>query len=191
MNQIFGSFIEQKEGHGEYLKIGFHPNSIPLQQRWRNNGLSADFLAGYLSTFFPGDDQASTARQAEIKDAISFIANELLENAMKFSYASAQHTVIIEMFLDFNAVRLYTVNDIAPERVEPFQQFIGRILTVDTNDLYIQQLERNASVAGNSGSGLGFLTMINDYGAHLAWQFARPAQTVDRVSLTTMVLLPV
>ena len=191
MNQLFGNFIEQTEGHGEYLKIGFHPSSIPLQQRWRNNGLSADFLAGYLSTFFPGDDQASAARQAEIKDAISFIANDLLENAMKFSHALSQHTVTIEMFLDVNAVRLYTVNDIAPERVGPFQQFIDKLLTVDTNDLYIEQLERNATAEGDSGSGLGFLTMINDYGAHLAWQFSSPAETAGRVVLTTMVQLPV
>lgn len=191
MNQLFGNFIEQREGHGEYLKIGFHPSSIPLQQRWRNNGLSADFLAGYLSTFFPGDDQASAARQAEIKDAISFIANELLENAMKFSHALSQHTVTIEMFLDVSTVRLYTVNDIAPDRVEPFQQFINKVLTMDTNDLYIEQLERNANAEGDSGSGLGFLTMVNDYGAQLAWQFSHPAETAGRVVLTTMVQLPV
>ena len=43
MAQIFGNFIEAKEGSGEYLKISFHPASAPLQQRWRNNGLSAAF----------------------------------------------------------------------------------------------------------------------------------------------------
>ena len=57
MTQTFGKFIERQEEYGEYLKIGFSPTSIPLQQRWRNNGLSADFLADYLSTFFPGKDR--------------------------------------------------------------------------------------------------------------------------------------
>lgn len=191
MIQSFGEFIEQQEGDGEYLKIGFRPSSITLQQRWRNNGLSADFLAGYLSTFFPGEDNAATARQAEIKDAISFIANELLENAMKFSFASSQHTVTIEMFLDTDAVRLYTANGIAPDAVAPFQQFIGKLLTCDTNELYIEQLERNANAEGDTGSGLGFLTMINDYGARLAWNFSRHAQVQEGVLLTTMVRLPV
>ena len=73
MAQIFGDFIETSEDNGEYLKISFHPGSTSLQQRWRNNGLSADFLAGYLSTFFPGDDRSSAERQSNIKDAISFI----------------------------------------------------------------------------------------------------------------------
>jgi hypothetical protein len=193
MKQILGNFIEPEEGHGEYLKIGFLPSSIPLQQRWRNNGLSADFLAGYVSTFFPGDDQASNARQAEIKDAISFIANELLENAMKFTHTSAHHTVTIEMFLQADVIRLYTINCIDPEQIDDFQQFIGRLLTADTNALYTEQLERNADAdaEGDGASGLGFLTMINDYGASLAWKFTALGQDRDDIALTTMVRLPV
>jgi hypothetical protein len=153
--------------------------------------LSADFLAGYVSTFFPGEDPASTARQAEIKDAISFIANELLENSMKFSLAASRHTVTIEMFLDANAIRLYTANSIAPETIESFQQYIGRLLTEDTDQLYTEQLERNANNENGSGSGLGFLTMINDYRALLAWKFEHRLEDTDEVSVTTMVRLPV
>jgi hypothetical protein len=191
MKHTLGNFIEPEEGHGEYLKIGFLPSSIPLQQRWRNNGLSADFLAGYVSTFFPGEDQASTARQAEIKDAISFIANELLENAMKFTHASAHHTVIIEMYLQADVIRLYTINCIAPDRIEPFQQYIGRLLTEDTDALYTEQLERNASGENEGASGLGFLTMLNDYGVVLGWKFGSLARDGEDVALTTMVRLPV
>jgi len=191
MKQTLGNFIEPQEGHGEYLKIGFQPSSITLQQRWHNNGLSADFLAGYMSTFFPGDDQASTARQAEIKDAISFIANELLENAMKFSYAQSQHTVTIEMFLDVDVIKLYTVNSIAPDKIGSFQQFIGRLLTEDTDALYTEQLERNATGENEGASGLGFLTMLNDYGANLAWKFTPLVPGGGGVALTTMVRLPV
>ena len=75
------------------------------------------------------------------------------------------------MFLDVDAIKLYTINSIAPDRVEPFQRFIGRLLTEDTNALYTEQLERNATDQGDGASGLGFLTMINDYNARLAWQF--------------------
>lgn len=191
MKQILGNFIEPEEGHGEYLKIGFQPSSITLQQRWHNNGLSADFLAGYMSTFFPGGDQASTARQAEIKDAISFIANELLENAMKFTHPSSHHTVIIEMYLQADVIRLYTINCIGPDRVEPFQEYVGRLLAADTDVLYTEQLERNASGENEGTSGLGFLTMLNDYGASLAWKFSGEAQDGEDVALTTMVRLPV
>ena len=93
MAQIFGEFIEQQGADGEYLKIGFSPTSLPIQQCWRNNGLSADFLADYLSTFFLGEDATSAERQAEVKGAVSYVANELLENAMKFSYAPSHHAI--------------------------------------------------------------------------------------------------
>ena len=191
MAQIFGDFIEVKEGGGEYLKICFHPASAPLQQRWRNNGLSADFLAGYLSTFFPGDDPVSNDRQTEIKDAISYIANELLENAMKFSYASSNPTVSIEMILEAENISLYTINSFDPGTIQHFQQFIQRVLTEDTNALYLEQLERNAEDDGDDSSGLGFLTIFNDYGANMAWRFSDGDQDGDDVTVTTMVRLAV
>ncbi|MDH5534099.1 MAG: DUF6272 family protein [Betaproteobacteria bacterium] len=191
MAQTFGKFIEQQSGHGEYLKIGFYPTSIPLQQRWRNNGLSADFLADYLSTFFPGDDPASAERKKEIKDAVSYVANELLENAMKYSYASSQHRVSIEMFLESHAVSLYSINGVAPDGIEPFQRFIQRLLSEDLDKLYTEQLERSAADESGAASGLGFLTMLNDYKATMAWKFSSPAPNSDEVAVTTMVKLPV
>lgn len=187
MAQIFGNYIEKEKGTGEYLKIGFHPSSIPLQQRWRNNGLSADFLADYLSTFFPGEDPSSAARQAEIKDAISYIANELLENAMKFSYGSEHQLVGIEMFLETGSISLYTLNCMNPTEVGSFQAFLKRLLTEDVGKLYLEQLELNAENDGDGASGLGFLTMLHDYGATLAWKFDDDGQDVS--SVTTMVKL--
>ncbi len=191
MTQRFGKFIERQAGSGEHLKIGFSPSSVPLQQRWRNNGLSADFLADYLSTFFPGEDPASTERQAEIKDAVSFVANELLENAMKFSYAPAQYSVSIEMFLEADVISLYVTNCFDPATLGSFQAFIERLLTEDPDELYMAQLERNAADDQQSGAGLGFLTMLNDYGATLAWEFADLGQEENGVTVTTMAQLQV
>lgn len=171
MTQLFGDFIET-EGHAEeYLKIGFSPSSIPLQQRWRNNGLSADFLAGYLSTFFPSEDNESPNKQAEVKDAVSYVANELLENAMKFSYAPAQHSVSITMQLDANSIRFYVTNSVDPQSITGFQHFVQELLNGDPDELYMERLMQNAEAESAGGSGLGFLTMINDYHAKLGWKF--------------------
>ncbi len=87
MIEIFGDFSESKLNNEEFLIIGFSPTSIPIKQRWRNNGLSADFVADYLTTFFPvsDEDPSTRERQVEIKGAVSYIANELLENAMKYN----------------------------------------------------------------------------------------------------------
>ena len=191
MTRIFGHFIARQDDQGEYLKIGFSPTSIPMQQRWRNNGLSADFLADYLSTFFSGDNHAAAERQAKLKSTINYVVNELLENAMKFSYASAQHAIGLAMYLEPDAVSLYVTNSVDPHAVESFQQIIARLLTEDIDTLYLEQLTHNAESDNAEGSGLGYLTMLHDYGVALAWQFAPSLQDPNVIIVTTMARLSV
>lgn len=191
MTQTFGDFVAPTQEHQEYLKIGFSPSSISLQARWRNNGLSADFLADYLSTFFPGEDNKALDRRAEIKDAVAYVANELLENAMKFSYEPAHQAVNITMQLASDQVLFYVSNSVDPTTVDRFCCFLQRLLSEDPNDLYIERLMANAESDSEGGSGLGFLTMINNYRANLAWRFESPAENPDLVTVTTLVQLPV
>src|SRR5438132_5726549 len=189
MTQTFGNFIERKDERLEYLKIGFSPTSLPIQQRWRNNGLSADFLADYLTTFFPGDDRAVAERHAGLKSAVSYVANELLENAMKFSYAPSQHAISIAMYLEAEAVSLYVTNSVDPHAVASFQQAIARLLTEDTDTLYMAQLTHNTESDSADGSSLGYLTMLHDYGVALAWKFAPSLRAPDVIMVTTMARL--
>lgn len=196
MSETFGDFIEERNGK-EFLMINFSPNSIPLKQRWRNNGLSADFLADYWSTFFPttSDNESAINQQAEVKNAVGYIANELLENAMKFSHGPAQYPVSIGLHLHHNELRFYVTNSVDPDTVENFKQFIHQLLTEDPDELYLQQLEANADdeTLVQGGSHLGFLTMINDYGATLAWKFDKVVaeDTTNIMTVTTMVKLVV
>ena len=190
MTQVFGNFVEMEEFKQEYLVIGFSPTSIPLQQRWRNNGLSADFLADYLSTFFPGEDAESLEQQTEVKDAVSYIANELLENAMKFNHLPSQYSVSITMQLDQDNLRFYVTNSLDPASLPAFQRFIQTLLQEDTSELYAKKLMQNFADEPTSVSGLGFLTMINNYGAELAWKFGSPPAYPNVNIVTTMVRLP-
>jgi len=79
-------YRSQPTGRCEYLTMAFSPLNTPLRSRWRNNGLSADFLGDYVITFLPADavNPATERLQNEIKHAVTYIANELLENAMKY-----------------------------------------------------------------------------------------------------------
>jgi len=171
MPEILGNFIEVKESK-EYLIINFSPNEMPIQQRWRNNGLSADFLSDYWSTFFPDDGKSTERRQAEIKNAIAYIANELLENAMKFSYQPINYDITIGLYLFREELRFYATNSMDPSRIDEFKAFLNEVLSEDPDELYIRQLEKNAAQPEDKPtSRLGFLTMINDYGVSLGWKF--------------------
>jgi hypothetical protein len=192
MQQTFGDFVKERDGQ-EYLEVHFSPTSVPLQQRWRNNSLSANFLAEYWTTFFPAQDLPSQRRQQEIKGAIGYIANELLENIMKFSYKPANYPVTLGLYLYQDAFRFYTRNAIDPQEVAGFQARIQKLLSEDTQALYMQQMEQNALEAGKTSSQLGLLTLINDYGARLAWLFETLADDSEPelTIVTTMVELAI
>ncbi|MEG4117064.1 DUF6272 family protein [Microcoleus sp. N9_B4] len=192
MTQIFGDFIEQPASQ-EYLIIGFSPSSIPLKQRWRNNGLSADFLADYLTTFFPGNqnEPSTIERQAEIKSAVSYIANELLENAMKFNDETSEYPIDIKLQLKSDGVIFSVANSISPQAVDKFQAYIQQLLASEPSELYIQRLEKNAAEESCTNSGLGFLTMLTDYNAKLGWKFQTMQKHPEVIAVTTMVQLTV
>ena len=192
MIEIFGDFIERKNSQ-EYLIVGFSPSSIPLKQRWRNNGLSADFLADYLTTFFPGnqDDSSSLTRQAEIKSAVSYIANELLENAMKFNDENSQYPIDLKLQLHKDGLIFSVANSISPPSVDKFQRYIQKLLVSDPSEMYIEKLEKNAADESSTDSGLGLLTMLNDYSAKMGWKFETVQKDPEVIAVTTMVQLTV
>lgn len=190
MVQIFGDFIEELPVRPEHLTVQFFPSSVPLKDRWRNNGLSADFMADYFATFFPGDEESTrkNSKQVEIKSTVSYIANELLENAMKFSDETALAPVTLTLQMQENKITFTATNTVPPEKLSNFQSFLEELTTSDPSELYLQQLEKNAMDEG-IGSGLGLLTIMNDYLAKVGWKF-QPAHTQPEVmTVTTMVQL--
>ena len=189
---IVGNFscLNASTADGEYLNMAFQPNSIPLKQRWRNNGLSADFLGDYVTTFFPKvDDVPETAtRQAEIQAAVSYVANELLENGMKYSDINSGVAIGISLFLFDDHIIITEVNPTSAEQSKAYKDFVDRLSESDPMEMFMEQLE--AKAMDDSSSGLGFLTMINDYGAELSWQFDYSSGG-DVVTITSEVRIPV
>lgn len=186
---VFGSFVQNLPPSQEYLILSFSPGSIPLRQRWRNNCLSADFLADYLSTFFLGSDdqQPDSQKQAEVKSAVSYIANELLENAMKYGLEKSPFPISIQIHLNPELIIFQQTNSIHFEQVQKFQAHIEKLINGDPGELYILQLEKN----DGEQSGLGFLTMLNDYGAELGWKFEDLPEESSEMAVTTMVQLTI
>lgn len=198
MYEIFGDFREDlpKSEH-EFLQIGFSPSSLTIQQRWRNNGLSADFAADYLATFFPisSDNPTARRRQVEIKSAVSYIANELLENAMKYSIEASKYSIKFGLHLleEGPEVRivLHTINYVSGDTLKKLHNFIDHFLSTDPEEFYIQQLEKNAADGISATSGLGLITMKNDYQAELGWKIEPVPGDRLIATVTTMVQLTV
>jgi hypothetical protein len=192
LKQILGDFIQKLPPSQEYLILSFSPGSIPLRQRWRNNCLSADFLADYLSTFFLANEhQQVNDKQAEVKSAVSYIANELLENAMKYGVEMSPFPISIQIHLSPDLIIFQLTNSIPAQQTEKFHTYIKTLLNSDPGELYITQLEKNALENNHGESGVGLLTMLNDYGAKLGWKFETLSQESAEIAVTTMVQLAI
>jgi len=71
------------------------------------------------------------------------------------------------------------------------QGLIQEITSRDPSDLLIERMERNAEDPDSTGSGLGLLTLVNDYGVRLGWTIEPQAagasvqiRTIANVTLT-------
>ena len=188
---IYGEFLEPLPSTDEYLIINFSPTSGDRKTHWRNNGISADFLGDYFSSFFPisKDTQAKIDKRDEIKSTVSFIANELLENAMKYSDQTFKLPVSIALHLYEEELVFVAANYTHIEFAEKYQKFIQEIVNSDIDELYTKQMELAAT--GESGSSMGLLTMINDYSADLGWKFKPLADKPEILQVTIMVRLDV
>ncbi len=191
MAQTFGNFVEDESSSPEYLVIGFSSNSIPLKQLWRNNGLSASFIADFLIPFFPiTEDVPDEVKQRDrVIGAVRYIANELLENAMKFSDETSQYPISIKLDLKRDRLIVQTTNAIAPQQISSFQALIQDFLSCDPHERFMHQLEKNTK-EGWSSSGLGLLTIMNDYAGIPGWKFEKIQQDPPIATVTTSVQLP-
>lgn len=195
MIQIFGEFIDELPKQDEYLTIGFSPSSRPLKKRWKNNGLSADFIAEYFRTFFVSetddDDDDDDVATENLRDAVKYIANELLENAMKFQDENVPFTARIGFSLYNDKLVFCVTNGINNQQVESFQAFINKLLTKNPDDLYIEAMRLNARQGIDSPSRLGLLSMVCDYSAKLGWKFETLQNNPSVMTVSTMVCLEV
>ncbi|QQE67184.1 hypothetical protein GFS31_38960 [Leptolyngbya sp. BL0902] len=189
--QTFGDFQDEAIVSREYLTIVFSPSSLPLRERWRTNRLSANFLADYFSTFFPGEGQPAGMNdpKSELMGIITFIANELLENAMKFSDVAATEAVMLTLQLYPNRLVFLTKNQVSEATKSQFLSFIQNLIISDPSELYIQHIEQQAMDEASTSSGLGILTIVNDYAARIGWRF-EPVEGAG-TSVTTKVQLEI
>lgn len=196
MHQTLGDFIDAFPPDQDALVLSFTPTSEHIRHRWRSQRLSAHFVADYLTNFLPLDDKNPDTEKhvKEVKGAVGYIANELLENAMKFNLDSKRNKVKLGVHYLEGPTPLavmFTTNTVAPTGAAKFQTFIQKLLAADPEEMYMQQVEASLEDENAGMSGLGYLTMINDYQAKLGWRFESLPSHAELISVTTVVQLPV
>jgi hypothetical protein len=175
----------------EYLALSFSPLSASLRSRWRNNGLSADFLGDYVTTFLPAAEETQGGRMKtnEIRHAVAFIANEFLENAMKYHDRDVSVPIGIRLELKSDQITVHASNGISADQIARYKLFIEHLQVQDAANLIVKQLEASAHDPESAESCMGLLTMMNDYGARLEWSFEADPVYGGAMTVTTSAVL--
>ena len=155
----------------------------PLELSWHHCATTSDFVADIFALRF----QSSRNDYLEVRHSIGYLVNELIENAVKFR---ATGEIMIEASMDTDTFKLKVSNHVNGDTAAEFKTLLAEITVGDPGDLLIQRIEANAADPEKTRSGLGLLTLMNDYGAHLAWIFSS-ADEKDRVFLETYASIPV
>jgi hypothetical protein len=159
---------------------------------WLNNGLSADFLGDYVTTFLPtnGGEPALENRQNEIKHAVTYIANELLENAMKYHQPDVEIPIRIHLELASDHITVSVSNGISVVQAEHYKAILEHLQEGDAGDLLLRQQEESANSVDSTVSRLGLLTIMGDYDAKLDWRFDVHSTLSGSMTVTTSGVLP-
>ena len=162
-----GSFDDSPAGAGVSDAL-LAMDAGDLAQSWRRCSLTADFLARYYSYYFPYREKAkdSISREAA-ENSISYILNELVENTAKYSDARDAR-VRVAVHLRESDILFVVSNHVSEGRAGELLRIARDLMGGNPEELYMQQLEKETDA-----SGLGYLTMINDYGAVLGFKLEK------------------
>lgn len=185
MSTCIGDFREFTSQGGARVTLVFYP--ADFQVRWSQCSATADFFAEYFAAVpacKPADDDA----RAEFIGTVSYVVNELVENAVKFSVGER---VEITVGLDRGELVVLVENQLLAATVDVLQATFAELAAGDPQELLFARVEANAENPEAGGSGLGFLTMMSDYNAKIGWRFSPVADNPNNVLLETMARLEV
>ncbi len=144
------------------VNLSFSLPALEVMSFWCRCGLIANFGASYMAVAHPS--------KKNIANSLSFILNELLENAVK--YAQPQDSLIdLSLLHKEDCIIIDISNPIAQEKLDPLEKMARNLVDADyVNEKYIDLLI--ATGKSNDKSGIGLLTIINYYQAVLSFRIS-------------------
>ena len=137
----------------------------PLTVNWQHASATCEFLGDIFAIRHAKNGQ----EYSEARHSIIYLVNELLENAIKFRTPG---DIEVWCSLENGNFELIVRNPTSNAVASRFQSLLSELTGRDPGELLIERIEANAADANSSASGLGLLTLMNDYGARLGWHFS-------------------
>jgi hypothetical protein len=186
--QYIGDYDSLPFAPAVQLNLSFSQSLFLLN--WSNCGRLADLLARLFAPLC----QDLTGEQAglpveEAASAISFVGNELIENALKFHHNPAL-PLSLKVSLYPSRLVFQVSNNISSRAGAAFKKYLRRVVNGDPTELLLEKMEENALDPAGNSSGLGILTILSDYRAKAGWKFETLSGQPDEITVHSMVQLP-
>lgn len=161
---------------GNYLHRAWDESEIEVHVSkslapWDFANRAAHFLAEWLRPMVASEHLAP--------DAIDYVLNELLENAVKYA---AEGKIEVRAALQPAQLSLSLRHSVSAARSETFAAKAKALIERDPFELFTEIVENNGDQQVSTGAGLGLVTMINDYGASLGFVFQSLSQQHHQVT---------
>lgn len=153
----------------------------PIQLSWQHCTATSEFLGEFFAFLNAADERKFN----EKRHSIGYLANELLENAIKFRSAG---DILVQTSLQDARFEMRVVNCVDAAVAERFKTLLDEITSRDPSELLIERMEANAADPESHASGLGLLTLMNDYDVQLGWTF-EPKDSGETFQLETFAAL--
>ncbi len=135
---------------------------------WQQGPRLTDYVCRYSLSLL--EERIAPTQQQELAAGLNFALSELLENVAKFA---SDDSVDIRVDGSGAELVLSVENALDARAALGFAERAEEIANGDPLTMMLEQVEAQAEQPEVSGSGLGLLTMINDYDARVGWCFQR------------------
>jgi hypothetical protein len=145
-----------------------------LVAHWKRCGVTADWLANYFAPDFEPEIRESA------KSMLSTVANELLENAVKFSEREHESIHVVVEY-DGLVLRIETTNPASSASAALLKSTLDALSREPLDALFAQRI---ADGNVEKAPGIGLLIIRRDYGARLRVRLTPRPDGLQNVRLT-------
>jgi hypothetical protein len=155
----YGTFLDRPPSSA-LGRFEVHFTPLDFVVNWARCGLTADYLGAAIAYAFERRDAAALV--------LSTVANELIENAVKFSDDKRCDARITVLHYG-DIVSVETVNMTDARRARELEAFAAELERREPEAMFRERVARTTR-PGESASGIGLLVVKKDYSAALGFR---------------------
>jgi len=181
--KAYGAYTKQKDSElkGLTSTISFQP--LNLLKKWQRCSLTANFFSQIQL------DKIPIKNKAQIHNILSSISNEILENAIRYSY---NKTTPVKMSLSNNTDKLTFEVESAchTSDAKRFERFFKKCEIKD-NDSHIVELLESTERTEDLSLAISLLSITNNYHSEIGYKVTPKESDTNCTNVSVMIVLKI